>query len=215
MRNRKHSGIRWGSAAATLLMAGCMANINTPNYPVEWPPASTERIGACPVLSGTYVGAGSLYIDSGIRCPRPQTQEGLWSCDLQLAPNLGVASHAVTVEIEQLDDEAINVRLLDEIGATKEMRTLHLDKEYRCDEESLYFASNGLHASFAPAPLPSGFLSQHSRRFNRDAKGELVMTVRDDMQALLLLLIGVVTSATSHVRWIPAGAPSCPAAKLP
>jgi len=43
----------------------------------------------------------------------------------------------------------------------------------------------------------------------------LVMTVRDDMQALLLLLIGVVTSATSHVRWIPARAPSSPAAKLP
>jgi hypothetical protein len=63
--------------------------------------------------------------------------------------------------------------------------------------------------------LPSGFLSQHSRRFHRDAKGELVMTVRNDMQALLLLFIGVVTSATSHVRWIPAEAPSAPAAKLP
>jgi hypothetical protein len=201
----------WFVIITALLVTACIPVINKPSYPVEWPPASSERIGACPVIAGTYAGKGSLYIEAGIRCPRPRDREGWWNCDLQLAPNLGIGSPAVMVEIAQPDAEAINVRLLDDTGAAQETRTLHLNKEYQCDAESLYFTSTG---SSAEIRALSGAAFQHRREFSRDAKGELVMTVRDDMQALIVF-IGMVRSEISYVRWMPAEATKTSAGKAP
>jgi hypothetical protein len=192
-------------------MAGCVPLIYKPTYPVEWPPASSERIGACPAISGSYASKGSLYIEAGIKCPPSHAREGSWSCDLQLAPNLGIASTAVTVEIVQPDAETMNVRLLDEAGAAQETRILHLNKEYRCDSEGLYFTSTGSHTEIS---ILSGAQFQHRREFRRDTKGELVMTVRDDTQALIVF-IGVVKSEISYVRWMPAGATTVPVGNAP
>jgi hypothetical protein len=207
----KLASFSWFVPITAMLVTACVPIIYKPTYPDEWPPASSERIGACPVIAGAYASNGSLYIEAGIRCPHPQAREGWWSCDLQLAPNLGIVSPAVTVEIAQPDAETMNVRLLDETGATQEMRTLHLNKEYQCDAESLYFTST---SSSAEIRALSGAQFQHRREFSRDAKGELVMTVRDDMQALVVF-IGIVRSEISYVRWMPAEATKAPAGKAP
>ncbi len=184
-----------------LLMAGCIPIINKPSYPVEWPSAATERIGACPAITGKYVNHGQLYIEAGIKCPPPSALEGRWSCDLELGPNLGIASPAVTVEIAQPDAETMNVQMLDRDGVAREMRTLHLNEEYQCDAETLYFSATG---SAVMGKALSGALLQHRRAFVRDTKGELVMTVRDDIEALMAF-IGILKSDVSYVRWTPAG----------
>ena len=94
----------------------------------------------------------------------------------------------------------MNMRLLDEGGIARETQTLHLGKDYQCDMSGLYFASTGFEARAL-----SGATIQLKRAFVRDTKGGLVMTVREDTQALIVF-IGVLKSDTSHVRWMPTGA---------
>jgi len=77
-----------------------------------------------------------------------------------------------------------------------------LGKDYQCDADSLYFSSSG--STFEARAL-SGAVLKHKRAFVRDAKGELVMKVREDVNAVIVFL-GVVKSDTSYVRWLPAGA---------
>jgi hypothetical protein len=187
------------------LAAGCIPIMNNPPYPIEWPAPAPERIGSCPVISGTYANQGNLYIEAGIACP-PRIA-GRWSCDLQLAPNLGIDLPAASVAITQPDAETLIVGLLDERGIARQ--TLHLGKDYQCDATSLYFSSTGSYFNVA-----GGAALQLKRAFVRDAKGDLVMTVREDTQALLVF-IGVLKSDTSHVRWMPVGTAEVAAGKVP
>jgi hypothetical protein len=196
----KTVGLSGFALIAAAAVTGCVPIINKPDYPTEWAHASSERIGACPVIAGTYANKGRLYIEAGIKCPRAP-REGSWSCDLDLAPNLGIASQAFSVAITQPDGETMNVGLLNESGVPQETQTLRLNKDYQCDAESVYLSSTG---SMVMGKALSGALFQHRRAFSRDAKGELVMTVRDDLQALIVF-IGVVKSETSYVRWMPGG----------
>lgn len=203
----------WLILVTAPLMTGCIPVMNNPPYPIEWPTPASERIGSCPVISGTYANQGNLYIEAGIRCP-PRTA-GRWSCDLHLAPNLGIDLPAVTVGIKQPNAEtmnlAMNLELIDGRGIAREMQTLHLGKDYRCDANSLYFSSTG---STLEARALSGASLQLRRAFRRDAKGGLVMTVREDTQALIVF-IGVFKSDTSHVRWLPASAAEPAPSKAP
>jgi hypothetical protein len=195
--------------ATAPLAAGCIPIMNNPPYPIEWPAPAPERIGSCPVISGTYANQGNLYIEAGIACP-PRAA-GQWSCDLQLAPNLGIDLPAVSVEITQSDAQTLNMGLLDECGIARQTQTLHLGKDYQCDATSLYFSSTT--SAFSPGAL-SGATFQLKRAFVRDTKGALVMTVRLDTRALIVF-IGVLKSDTSHVRWMPAGTTEAAPRQLP
>jgi hypothetical protein len=195
--------------ATGLLVAGCIPIMNNPPYPIEWPAPAPDRIGSCPVISGTYANQGNLYIEAGIACP-PRTA-GQWSCDLQLAPNFGIDLPAASVQITQPDAETLNVELLAEGRIARQTQALHLGKDYQCDANSLYFSSTG---SMLEVRALSGFTLQLKRAFVRDSKGGLVMTVREDSQALFVF-IGVLKSDTSHVRWIPAGIAETAPGKMP
>jgi hypothetical protein len=196
---RTRSAPDWLMLATMPLVTGCIPIMNNPPYPIDWSPAALERVGSCPAIAGTYVNQGSLYIEAGIGCSTPR-RDGRWSCDLELAPNLGIAGSAVTVEITQPDAQTMNVRLLDENATAQHVATLLLGKDYQCDADTLYFSSAG---SMVEARALSGAVFNHKRAFVRDAKGELVMKVRDDTTALMIF-IGIVKSDTSYVRWIPA-----------
>ena len=196
---RTRSAPDWLMLATVPLVTGCIPVMNNPPYPIEWSPVALERVGSCPVIAGTYSNQGSLYIEAGVRCTSPR-RDGRWSCDLELAPNLGIAGSAVTVEITQPDEQTMNVRLLDENATVQHVATLYLAKDYQCDPDSLYFSSAG---SVVAARALSGAVLNHKRAFVRDAKGELVMKVREDTTALMLF-IGIVKSDTSYVRWMPA-----------
>jgi hypothetical protein len=186
---------------AAWLVTGCVPIINKPAYPIEWVAATFKRIGTCPAIEGTYVNQGKLYIEAGIRCDLGRGYEGRWSCDLQLAPNLGIAVPAVNVQIAQPDAETMSVGLLNEGGILLESHSLHLGKDYQCNAEGLYFSSSG---SMMEGRALSGAMFHLSRAFVRDIRSGLVMTVREDTSALVVFL-GVVKSDTSYVRWMPAG----------
>jgi hypothetical protein len=196
---RTRSAPDWLMLVTVPLVTGCIPVMNNPPYPIEWSPAALERVGSCPSIAGTYANQGKLYIEAGITCSSPR-REGRWSCDLELAPNLGIAGSAVTVEITQPDAQTMNVRLLGENATAQHVATLLLGKDYQCDADTLYFSSAG---SMVEARALSGAVFNHKRAFVRDAKGELVMKVRDDTTALMIF-IGIVKSDTSYVRWIPA-----------
>ncbi len=207
---RTRSAPDWLILVTMPLVTGCIPIMNNPPYPIEWSPAALERVGSCPAIGGAYANQGSLYIEAGIGCSTPR-RDGRWTCDLELAPNLGVAGSAVAVEIAQPDAQTMSVRLLDENAAAQHVATLHLGKDYQCDADSLYFSSTG---SVVEARALSGAAFNHKRAFVRDAKGELVMKVRDDTTALMLF-IGIVKSDTSYVRWMPAGVAESKPMKAP
>jgi len=180
----------------TIFASGCIPLLNNPDPPAEWRAATTKRIGQCPEITGTYLNEGVLHIEAGIPCSPTRRLEGAWSCDLSLAPNLGVELPARAVVVEQPDSESINVKLFDELGVLSNAQVLHHGKDYQCDEQSVQFSSSGSLVMLIAAIVHS------TRAFARDQSGGLVMSVHENVTGNLVFF-GIVRSSTSYVRWAP------------
>jgi hypothetical protein len=202
-------------------LAGCIVMSRNPEFPPEWAPTSTARIGSCPLIAGRYFNDGELYVTSAASCiPRqelaPGSEAGSWDCSRALVANLGLVGEAAALELRQPDEQTLDVALQDAAGATLRTQRLRLGHDFRCDTDSLYFSgTRSMHGGPGMTALGilfiSGGVTNHSRAFGAAAGGTLVMTVRERM-AFYHLIFGAVGTSTSYVRWpsAPAAAASAP-----
>lgn len=218
-RRPVHIGLHFVAASLlTAMLGGCVVLSRNPDFPPEWAPRSSDRIGGCPRLAGRYVNEGELYVTSAAGCiPRqrlaPGSEAGSWDCSRALVSNLGLHGDASVLELRQPDDLTLEVALLDASGATLATHRLRLGHDYRCDADSLYFSGTrsmlgGPGMTAAGILFLSGGVTNHSRAFTGADGGSLVMTVRERM-AMYHVIFGAVSTTTSHVRW-PAAAASAP-----
>ena len=203
------------------LLAGCMVMSRNPEFPAEWAPASTARIGGCPLIAGRYLDDGELYVASAASCiPQqrlaPGSEAGSWDCSLALVANLGLAGEVEAVELRQPDEQTLDVTLQNAGGATLGSRRLRLGHDFRCDADSLYISGTrsmlgGPGMTAAGILFLSGGVTHHTRAFAAASGGALVMTVRERM-AMYHVVFGAVGTSTSYVRWpsAPAAAASAP-----
>lgn len=206
------------TALLASLLGGCMVVSRNPEFPPEWGPVSTERVGSCPRIAGRYLGEGELYLTSATSCiPRerlaPGSEAGSWDCSRALPTNLGIQGTASVIDLKQPDEQTLEVTLHDAVGAALATHRLRLGHDYRCDADSLFFSGTrsilgGPGMTAAGILFLSGGVTNHSRAFSGAAGGSLVMTVRERM-AMYHMVFGAVSTTTSHVRW-PAAAASAP-----
>jgi len=194
-------------ALCCLALTGCFTMRNNPEYPPDWPSATSERIGECPLIAGSYRNLGEPWLLAGIDCSLPEEPpepDDLSVCTPWLAPNLDLWREAQSVRLIQPDGDTLQV-LLDDAHPGRAL-TYRRGSDFRCDAEGLHVERGQSvlegGAMVIGALLLTGGRARVRRTFVRDREGALVMTIRVHVVGMLAA-IGFTRSATSYLRWPP------------
>lgn len=177
---------------------------SNPNYPSEWGTVVPDRLGACPLIAGTYFNKGELAIETGMGCANDAISED-HNCSLRLSANLNSNMTAPAIRLTQPDGDTLEMIEVLEDQRVANKLVLRRGKDFQCDKESLYWSDTqsslgGAGMTAVGILFLTGGAERQSRAFFRTVDGDLVMTVRV-RKALYHIIFGISGSTTGYVRW--------------
>ncbi|HEX9179541.1 MAG TPA: hypothetical protein VF859_04045 [Burkholderiales bacterium] len=182
-----------------------------PEYPKEWSGPDGATVGACPDISGSYRDNGEKYPDSAAHCEFGITGE--WDCSLLLSNNLNVNLPWTIIELSQPSADELVVIAVSDDGTDRPSRVLRRGQHFMCDGGKLYVTAKystldePMGVAGATMYLGAARWGSHSREFAKNREGELVMTVREQVNIFtgiaVIVPLGLHGTTTSYVRWRP------------